>query len=135
MSPSPTSSRRSYSRPENTPDTEPYSRSASQRFTQRMAPVQLLPAAPTTIEAAEDSDFGERPTLPCPPPLSLPPSSRRTFTLQEAAAKLKMDPDALRMRCTRAMRRVGPNGVGELGGGFRCFKFGSSWRIRFPSDW
>jgi hypothetical protein len=55
--------------------------------------------------------------------------------IDTAGAKLGVDSDALRARCRRAARRVGNAGVAELGGGIVAFKFGSSWRVRFPQHW
>ena len=53
-------------------------------------------------------------------------------TIETAAAKLDMAPTALRARCRRAGRRVGDEVVARLGGGIVAFKFGRSWRVRFP---
>jgi len=55
--------------------------------------------------------------------------------IETAAAKLGVDPDALRARCRRAAQRRGDAIVAHLGGGIVGFKFGSSWRIRFPRVW
>ena len=49
-----------------------------------------------------------------------------------AAERLSLAPDALRARCRRAAKRVGDTTVANLGGGIVAFKFGRSWRIRFP---
>lgn len=49
-----------------------------------------------------------------------------------AAAKLGLDPTALRARLRRAQRAEGRAIVADLGGGITAFKFGSSWRILFP---
>jgi hypothetical protein len=55
-------------------------------------------------------------------------------TIESAAAKLAMDPNALRARCRRAARRVAGYGIeAHLGAGVVAVKFGKSWRIRFPS--
>ncbi len=54
-------------------------------------------------------------------------------TISEAAEKLGTDPQALRARCRRAARRHGGAATVPLGGGIIAFKFGSSWRLRFPS--
>jgi hypothetical protein len=57
----------------------------------------------------------------------------RTFQSINAAARaLGVRPEALRARCRRAAKRVGGASVANLGGGIIAFKFGSSWRIRFP---
>jgi len=53
-------------------------------------------------------------------------------TIETAAAKLDMAPTALRARCRRAALRVGDEVVAHLGGGIVAFKFGRSWRVRFP---
>jgi hypothetical protein len=55
-------------------------------------------------------------------------------TIDSAAAKLCVAPTALRSRCRRAARQVGDMVVAKLGGGIIAFKFGASWRIRFPHD-
>jgi hypothetical protein len=55
-------------------------------------------------------------------------------TIESAAAKLAMDPDALRARCRRAARRVDDLRIeAQLGGGVVAVKFGKSWRVRFPA--
>jgi hypothetical protein len=54
-------------------------------------------------------------------------------TVESAAAKLGLDSGALRARCRRAARRVGEAIVANLGGDIVAFKFGKSWRIRFPT--
>lgn len=53
-------------------------------------------------------------------------------TVDTAAAKLSLDPTALRARLRRAQRAEGRSVVADLGGGITAFKFGSSWRISFP---
>jgi hypothetical protein len=53
-------------------------------------------------------------------------------TIDTAAAKLAVAPDALRARCRRAARTVGNQIEANLGGGIVAFKFGRSWRVRFP---
>ena len=53
-------------------------------------------------------------------------------TVEAAAAKLSLDPTALRARLRRAQRAEGRSVVADLGGGITAFKFGSSWRISFP---
>ena len=66
-----------------------------------------------------------------PPPM-LPP--RQAFeTIETAAVRLGLDPDALRARCRRAAEQVGDAIVAQLGGGIVAFKFGKSWRIRFSA--
>lgn len=53
-------------------------------------------------------------------------------TVESAAAKLSLDPTALRARLRRAQRAEGGSIVADLGGGIRAFKLGKSWRVRFP---
>lgn len=53
-------------------------------------------------------------------------------TVEAAASKLSLDPTALRARLRRAQRVEGSSVVADLGGGILGFKFGKSWRIRFP---
>ena len=66
----------------------------------------------------------------------VPPArgERMYDTIESAAAKLAMDPNALRARCRRAARARANFGIeAELGAGVVAVKFGKSWRIRFPS--
>jgi len=53
-------------------------------------------------------------------------------TVEAASTKLSPDPTALRARLRRAQRVEGNAIVADLGGGILGFKFGKSWRIRFP---
>jgi hypothetical protein len=53
-------------------------------------------------------------------------------TIESAAEKLSVRPSALRSRCRRAAKRVGDASVVKLGGGIVAFKFGKTWRVRFP---
>ena len=53
-------------------------------------------------------------------------------SIESAAEKLGVEPAALRSRCRRAARRAGDATVSQLGGGIVAFKFGQTWRIRFP---
>ncbi|HEX3854757.1 MAG TPA: hypothetical protein VHW01_27535 [Polyangiaceae bacterium] len=55
-------------------------------------------------------------------------------TVEAAAAKLSLEPTALRARLRRAQRAEGDTIVADLGGGITAFKFGSSWRIRLPES-
>jgi hypothetical protein len=68
--------------------------------------------------------------------LSAPASSHRLsysdYDIERAAAKLTLQPEALRARCRRAAVREGREIVAHLGGGVVAFKFGRSWRVRFP---
>jgi hypothetical protein len=52
--------------------------------------------------------------------------------VEEAALRLALTPVALRARCRRAARREGRNVVAHLGAGVVAYKFGRSWRVRFP---
>ena len=74
----------------------------------------------------DSNDKSNRPTAEPTPALD---------DIETAAAKLGIDPDALRARCRRAAQRRGDAIVAHLGGGIVGFKFGSSWRIRFPRVW
>jgi hypothetical protein len=58
-----------------------------------------------------------------------------SVSVEAAAPRLDLEPDALRARCRRAARRVGDAVVAKLGGGIVAFKFGRSWRVRFPPEW
>jgi hypothetical protein len=53
--------------------------------------------------------------------------------IEEAAVRLALTPLALRARCRRAARREGRSIVAHLGAGVVAFKFGRSWRVRFPN--
>ncbi len=68
-----------------------------------------------------------RPSRPTPPR-----PSALYDTVDTAAAKLSLDPTALRARLRRAQRAEGRAIVADLGGGITAFKFGSSWRISVP---
>jgi hypothetical protein len=52
--------------------------------------------------------------------------------IEEAALRLALTPVALRARCRRAARREGRHVVAHLGAGVIAYKFGRSWRVRFP---
>ncbi len=65
-----------------------------------------------------------------PSPVRSPPIFE---TIEAAAEKLGVDAAALRSRCRRAARRAGAASVSQLGGGIVAFKFGQTWRIRFPT--
>jgi len=67
-----------------------------------------------------------------PPKTTTPRPSPLYDTVETAAAKLRLDPTALRARLRRAQRAEGRAVVADLGGGITAFKFGSSWRISFP---
>jgi len=54
------------------------------------------------------------------------------YTVEAAAELLSLDPAALRARLRRAQRAEGTTVVADLGGGISGFKFGKSWRVRFP---
>ena len=59
-------------------------------------------------------------------------SGDRMYTIEAAADRLSLDSKALRARCRRAAQIVGDDTVANLGGGIVAFKFGRSWRVRFP---
>jgi hypothetical protein len=65
-----------------------------------------------------------------PSPLPEPPLA----TIEAAAARLTIKPEALRARCRRAAQRTGDETTARLGGGIVAFKFGATWRIRFPRE-
>ena len=69
---------------------------------------------------------------PARPAKAIPNSPPLFDTVESAAVKLGLDPTALRARLRRAQRVEGNAVVADLGGGIRGFKFGKSWRIRFP---
>lgn len=54
-------------------------------------------------------------------------------TIDVAAAKLDLDPQALRARCRRAARKQGAEIIATLGMGVFAKKLGSSWRVYVPS--
>ena len=54
-------------------------------------------------------------------------------TVEIAAAKLDLDPQALRARCRRAARDENGEMVARLGMGVVARKFGTSWRLFVPS--
>ena len=62
-----------------------------------------------------------------------PPARPGIDTIDTAAARLGIAPNALRARCRRASRRSTQGIVADLGGGIVAFKFGKSWRVRFPA--
>ncbi|CAN5925112.1 hypothetical protein BH11MYX4_BH11MYX4_02760 [soil metagenome] len=56
----------------------------------------------------------------------------RYFTIEAAAKRLSLQPDALRARCRRRAKREGRRVMADLGGGIIAIKLGVSWRVRFP---
>lgn len=54
-------------------------------------------------------------------------------TIDEAAALLRLTPEALRKRCARSAVRRGRDVVAELGDGVVAVKMGRTWRVRFPA--
>lgn len=62
--------------------------------------------------------------------------SDRYLTIDEAAERLAMTPNALRCRCRRAQRKDRATGrvTAPLGDGVVAVKFGRSWRVRFESS-
>ncbi len=60
--------------------------------------------------------------------------SEEYLDTEKAAARLGLEPHALRRRLQRAQRREGRDIVAHLGGGIVGFKFGKArWRVRFPA--
>jgi hypothetical protein len=57
---------------------------------------------------------------------------RRLISIESAAVRLDLAPEALRARCRRAARKIGDDIIAHLGGGIIAFKFGRSWRVSFP---
>jgi hypothetical protein len=55
-------------------------------------------------------------------------------TIESAANKLGVECAALRSRCRRAAQIAAGAKVVHLGGGIVAFKFGQTWRIRFPAN-
>jgi hypothetical protein len=53
-------------------------------------------------------------------------------SLEVAAAKLDLQPEALRARCRRAVRKVKGELVAELGMGVVAKKLGTTWRVYVP---
>lgn len=53
------------------------------------------------------------------------------MTIEAAAERMDMTPDALRKRCRRG-RRVGREV--HLGGGIVAVKLARSWRVKFPKE-
>jgi hypothetical protein len=89
-----------------------------------MSPQNTDPTESNTPNSARDAGL-------------LAPINRRPLpifdTIEAAAPKLGVEPGALRSRCQRAARRAGPAAVAQLGGGIVAFKFGKTWRVRFPN--
>jgi hypothetical protein len=82
---------------------------------------------------SENAVTSRSPTKRSLPPRTTPPRPSTLYdTVHTAAAKLSLDPTALRARLRRAQRAEGHSIVADLGGGITAFKFGSSWRISFP---
>ena len=55
----------------------------------------------------------------------------RYYTIEEAAQRLALSPQALRKRCTRGARKIGRDVRTQLGDGVVAVKIGRSWRVRF----
>jgi hypothetical protein len=53
-------------------------------------------------------------------------------TIETAAPKLELEPQALRARCRRAARKVNGQIVAELGMGVVAKKLGTTWRVHVP---
>jgi hypothetical protein len=54
-------------------------------------------------------------------------------SIETAAPKLDLEPEALRARCRRALRKVNGENVAELGMGVVAKKLGTSWRVHIPT--
>ncbi len=96
---------------------------------------EVKTANDNTEQPHAQSMTAERPTPNNSRPTGRKPAGRGEpvyYTVEAAAAKLSLDPAALRARLRRAQRVQGNAIVADLGGGIRGFKFGKSWRIRFP---
>lgn len=53
-------------------------------------------------------------------------------SIEDAAAKLGLTPEALRARCRRRAVREGQDERCYFGDGVVATKFGRTWRVRFP---
>lgn len=112
-------------------------RDFASRFNERHSP---CPRPNQTMERTQRSRASPRtrvtsrsPTKRSRPPRTTPPRPSTLYdTVDAAAAKLSLDPTALRARLRRAQRAEGRSIIADLGGGITAFKFGSSWRISFP---
>jgi len=54
--------------------------------------------------------------------------------IEAAAARLNLNPNALRARCRRAQRLERGAIVAPLGGGIVAVKLGATWRVQFPAS-
>jgi hypothetical protein len=57
---------------------------------------------------------------------------REWDSIETAAPKLELEPQALRARCRRAARKVNGQIVAELGMGVIAKKLGATWRVHVP---
>lgn len=53
-------------------------------------------------------------------------------TVEQAARRLQLSPNALRLRIRRRARRDGRRVTAHLGGGIVAVQLGRSWRVTFP---
>lgn len=60
------------------------------------------------------------------------PDERGYNTVEVAAEKLSMSPEALRARCRRSAVKEGKTVLAHLGAGIVAYKLGRHWRVRFP---
>ena len=99
-----------------------------------MSDIQLNPRDHSDTPGESEETLASRsPRKRSPPARTTPPRPSPLYdTVETAAAKLSLDPTALRARLRRAQRAEGRSVVADLGGGITAFKFGSSWRISFP---
>jgi hypothetical protein len=79
-----------------------------------------LPAVITKARKKPVAGLGRTPELPAD-----------YMTIEAAAERMDMTPDALRKRCRRG-RRVGREV--HLGGGIVAVKLARSWRVKFPKE-
>ena len=54
------------------------------------------------------------------------------MTIQDAAHRLSLTAEALEIRCRKCARKVGKEVQAHLFDGIVAFKFGRSWRVKFP---
>ena len=52
-------------------------------------------------------------------------------TIENAAPRLNLTPEALRARCRRVAIRHGRDVIAYLGAGVTAYKFGRTWRVKF----
>lgn len=76
-------------------------------------------------------------TTDCPSPRRAPRKARPVpkqpifDDIAVAAAKLGLEPEALRARCRRSQERERGEVIARLGAGVVAYKLGRTWRFRF----